>query len=113
MGVIVAFDVYDRRCILILDDSSGATIEVVCARSKEQLPKAKSDPQPAITTKATAVTGETAELYTVGPTAVDLTGVDLGSVVKIKGTIGTFRESRQILLERLCKSAQPAAVNVL
>ena len=97
---------------MILDDSSGATIEVVCGRANEQLPKAKSDLQQAITAKATAATGETEERYAPGLTAVDLTGLDVGSVVKFKGTVGTFRESRQILLERLCKSEQSSAVNV-
>ena len=89
---------------MILDDSSGATIEVVCGRANEQLAKAKSDLHQAITAKAAAVTGETEQQYTPGLTAVDMTGVDVGSVVKIKGTVGTFRESRQMLLERLCKS---------
>ena len=96
---------------MILDDSSGATIEVVCGRANEQSLEAKSNLQQAITAKATAVSGQTAETYKPGLTAVDLTGVDVGSVVSIKGTMGTFRESRQILLERLCKSVQLSAVN--
>ncbi len=32
---------------------------------------------------------------------IDLSGIDLGSVVKVKGTIGLFRGVRQIGLERI------------
>ena len=35
---------------------------------------------------------------------VDLGGVDVGMVVKAKGGVGTFRGTRQMLLERLCTS---------
>ena len=34
--------------------------------------------------------------------AVDLSGVDVGTVVKVKGGVGSFREVRQMLLERIC-----------
>lgn len=33
---------------------------------------------------------------------VDLSGVDIGTVVKVKGGVGSFREVRQMLLERIC-----------
>ena len=52
---------------MILDDSSGATMEVVCGRANEQLPNAKFDLQQAITAKATPSTAETEEHYTPGP----------------------------------------------
>ena len=35
---------------------------------------------------------------------VDLSGVDIGTVVKVKGGVGSFREVRQMLLERICRS---------
>ena len=34
---------------------------------------------------------------------VDLSGVDIGTVVKVKGGVGSFREVRQMLLERICR----------
>lgn len=83
---------------MILDDSSGATIEVTCGRSTEQSTFAQHDAQRTTTAQTKAVMGDTATGY-----KVELTGVDVGSAVKIKGSIGTFRESRQIQLERLCK----------
>ena len=36
--------------------------------------------------------------------AVDLSGVDIGTVVKVKGGVGSFRDVRQMLLERICMS---------
>lgn len=33
---------------------------------------------------------------------VDLTGVDIGAVVKVKGGLGEFRGEKQVLLERIC-----------
>ena len=33
---------------------------------------------------------------------VDLTGVDIGAVVKVKGGVGVYREEKQVLLERIC-----------
>ena len=36
--------------------------------------------------------------------AVDLSGVDIGTVVKVKGGVGSFRDVRQMLLERICTS---------
>lgn len=33
---------------------------------------------------------------------VDLTGLDIGAVVKVKGGVGVYRGQKQVLLERLC-----------
>lgn len=33
---------------------------------------------------------------------IDLTGVDIGAVVKIKGGVGVFRGEKQVQLERIC-----------
>ena len=35
---------------------------------------------------------------------IDLSEVDIGTVVKVKGGVGSFREVRQMLLERICGS---------
>lgn len=33
---------------------------------------------------------------------VDLTGVDVGAVIKVKGGVGVYRGEKQVVLERLC-----------
>ena len=100
VGVIVAIDFYPTRWIALLDDSSGATIEITCGRST-----------PAPTTSlakdtSTQLSGFEASGKGVTATgrAVDLSGVDIGTVVKVKGGVGSFREVRQMLLERICRS---------
>lgn len=101
VGVVVAFDAYGYRFIIILDDSSGANIEITCGRAKEQNADTQLDAPSTTANISSSMTGKTAQGNTV-----DLTGVDVGSVIKIKGSIGTFRETRQIHLERLCKMSQ-------
>ena len=101
VGVVVAFDVHEYRFIMILDDSSGANIEITCGRAKEQNADTKLDAPSTTETISNSMVGKTAQGNTV-----DLTGVDVGSVIKIKGSIGNFREMRQIHLERLCKMSQ-------
>lgn len=100
VGVIIALDIYPTRWIALLDDSSGATIEVTCGR-----------PAPSLTThhtNNTSLAEVLSEPDTLGVTAtghnVDLSGVDVGTVVKVKGGMGPFREVRQVLLERICRS---------
>ncbi|KAL9132358.1 MAG: hypothetical protein Q9175_006471 [Cornicularia normoerica] len=102
VGVIVALDILPTRWIALLDDSSGATIEITCAR-----------PAPKPTTRDASTTSlpEDPRLLSrldascKGVTAtgrdVDLSGVDVGTVVKVKGGVGSFREMRQMLLERI------------
>lgn len=96
VGVIVAVDIYPTRCIMLLDDSSGATIEVTCGRQKPV--------QSAPPTENVVITG-LLDVLTEGHTAtgrsIDLRGVDIGSVVKLKGGIGQFRGEKQVLLERI------------
>ena len=41
---------------------------------------------------------------------VDLSGVDVGTVVKVKGGVGSFREVRQMQLERICTFMAPLAL---
>ena len=36
--------------------------------------------------------------------------MDIGTVVKVKGGVGSFREAKQMLLERLCKSTCPSLI---
>lgn len=91
---------------MVLDDSSGATIEVTCGRSAAQVSREKGT-----VTKGATTLGEVncaGEESQIGTTAtgrtIDLKGVDVGAVMKVKGGIGTFRGEKQLVLERLCTS---------
>lgn len=103
MGVIVAFDATDYRWIFHLDDSSGATIEVTCPRERAPLPESTT-----LATNVTAGNGSSRVTSCKGRTLtgveVDMSGIDLGSVVKVKGGVGVFRDERQINLERISMS---------
>ena len=98
VGVVVAFDVFDYRYIMVLDDSSGENIEVTCGREKEQSADVKLETQQRKVAKIDSKMGKSA----MGNT-VDLNGVDVGTVVKVKGTVGSFRGMKQVQLERLGK----------
>ena len=100
VGVIVALDLYPTRWIALLDDSSGATIEITCGRSTPAPTTSLANDTP------THLSGFEASGKGVTATgrAVDLSGVDIGTVVKVKGGVGSFREVRQMLLERICRS---------
>ncbi|KAM0801416.1 hypothetical protein BDR22DRAFT_820552 [Usnea florida] len=102
VGVIVALDIYPTRWIALLDDSSGATIEITCGRPgptpttrnahSTSMPDSAMEPKKNdALTKGISATGR----------AVDLSGVDIGTVVKVKGGVGSFRDVRQMLLERI------------
>ena len=99
VGVIVAFEAHPNRFVMILDDSSGANIEITCARAQPNNPDrtTTADADDAPSEEKSDMIGKTAKGFTV-----DLTGVDLGTVVKVKGGIGLFRGERQMTLERLC-----------
>ncbi|KAL8694386.1 MAG: hypothetical protein Q9218_000952 [Villophora microphyllina] len=104
-GVIVAFDDYSNRIVMTLDDSSGSTIELFCR---------KETPNNAVVDTAVDAYGNiklngelnlpvdnehtctTNEGY-----KVNIKGIDIGSVVKVKGGISEFRGEKQITLERI------------
>ena len=90
VGIIVIFEeFYEKRWLFTLDDSSGETIEIVCPK-----PLIGHDVggrrDPVQEPDADVVNRERVMLQ-----------VNLGSVVKIKGTISVFRDIRQISLERI------------
>src|SRR5450432_999551 len=103
IGVIVAVDEYSGWAVYTLDDSSGVNIEVTCAAPP------KPDPLPedtvgdaGSTTLVPKVKSEstiTEPQKHISPDGPDLTDVDVGSVVKVKGGIGVFRGQRQIRLK--------------
>lgn len=101
MGVIVALDIFPTRWIMILDDSSGTTIEITCARPRPQgLTLLKEDPSGL--TKTSAIPDAPTEGTTATGRRIDLKGIDIGTVVKVKGGIGSFRGEKQMHLEKIC-----------
>lgn len=106
VGLVVAFDVYDRVFVLTIDDSSGVNIEVKYDRAT---PAASgvgdvTDNQ-ARKYEANKTLASDGVLDTSGVTAtgrkIRPSGVDIGSVVKIKGGIKAFRAQKQVTLERI------------
>ena len=104
VGVIVALDVYPTRWVMVLDDSSGSTIEVTCGRSAAQVSTEKDKVVNGLILLGEAT--HAGEGSRVGTTAtgrtLDLMEVDVGAVVKVKGGVKTFRGEKQLVLERLC-----------
>lgn len=80
---------------MTLDDSSGATIELVLAK-----PETWNDESNFDTVVLADRTIKRRNNYIVKD-GVDMKGIDIGTVVKTKGTMDTFRGIRQIQLERL------------
>lgn len=109
-GVIVAVDEFPGRMVYTLDDSSGVNIEVTCAappkpssRDTEMLAGLEASTS---TTKPVSVpapvkpiTPNPQEL--ISPDGPNLTNILVGSVVKVKGGIGIFREQKQIRLKTI------------
>lgn len=96
VGLVVSYeDFHQKRWLFIIDDSSGATIEVSCPK-----PEAKADRGPELAPK------EGSELNGAGfadeqARANTIASIDVGSVISVKGKLGSFRDSRQIHLERV------------
>ena len=118
VGVIVArTDVY-KRTILTLDDSSGATIDIVVMKSDpDSIPKPKpqqhtkkaeeeeqeEEPsqQQRSQTQAGPETAEETHIAATTKTTVDITPLTPGTTIKVKGTLSTFRATMQLQLERV------------
>lgn len=107
-GVIVAVDEFSGWMVYTLDDSSGVNIEVTCA-APPKLPEIggghagaldaeNSNTKPA--SGAATIKPAIAEpQILISPDGPDLTNIDVGSVVKVKGGIRVFREQKQIRLK--------------
>lgn len=106
-GVIVAVDEFPGRMIYTLDDSSGINIEVTCAAPRRPenggghtgaLDAMNANTKPASgPVPVQPVIVEPQEI--ISPDGPNLTNIDVGSVVKVKGGIGIFREQKQIRLK--------------
>ncbi|KOS37710.1 hypothetical protein ACN38_g11495 [Penicillium nordicum] len=112
VGVIVARTDIPRRTILTLDDSSGATIDIAVLK--------KTSPKPTSTSQTTSSTSQEKPPWSsfslTAPTAtnltqethvtskdhdeIDISDLQPGTVVRVKGTLSTFRSQMQLHLER-------------
>ncbi|KAL4920168.1 hypothetical protein BDW62DRAFT_23749 [Aspergillus aurantiobrunneus] len=109
IGIIVARVDVPRRTILTLDDSSGATIDVVALKGD---PASISIPTPA-STNSNSVPGKESEpgnggdasrkefhVTSTTQTPFDISSLQPGRVFQIKGTLSVFRSTMQVQLER-------------
>ena len=120
VGLIVSFELVSNRFILILDDFSGITLELTCIRKAPLCPPPDTTSSNVRSSDELEVADEaqldvsipslhkdkslaTAEIkgVTANGHEVDLSHLDIGSIVKVKGGIGEFRGQKQILLERI------------
>ena len=104
MGVIVAIDEWPTRWSMLLDDSSGTLIEITCRRLTSMSNAVNSTEDPNLLSISLAEPSVSFEGVTATGRTIDLNGIDIGTVVKAKGGIGSFRGERQMQLERICKS---------
>lgn len=94
VGVVVAFDEnFDKFWNLTVDDGSGEVIDCVCWKpEKEQVRLAGGQDGGA---KLENIDVEQQRREQV------IEGIDIGTVVRVKGTVTSFRDVRQIKIERL------------
>lgn len=90
---------------MVLDDSCGDTIELLCWRqttpnSTTNAPKIRPESpffEDELLSQDAAYTGVTGTGRTI-----NLKGYDVGAVVKVKGGLSIFRGEKQVMLERIC-----------
>jgi hypothetical protein len=94
IGVIVAFDEYfDKFWSITVDDGSGEVVDCVCWKpDREQV---KHTNRQEGDTKPEKIDVEQQRRDEV------IRKIDIGTVVQVKGTITSFRDVRQIQIERL------------
>lgn len=115
VGVIIARNEITRRTILTMDDSSGATLDVVVQQAD---PKEAAKIQADQGSNSTAKQADTAasldnleetpgilpmqalHLSTTDRTILDISKLVPGTMVKVKGTLSQFRSVVQLQLER-------------
>lgn len=90
---------------MVLDDSCGATIELLCWRPTPPKPTSNA---PTIRPESPSFEDELLSqdaVYTgvtgTGRT-INLKGYDVGQVVKVKGGLSIYRGEKQVMLERIC-----------
>ncbi|RMJ06579.1 hypothetical protein CDV36_013828 [Fusarium kuroshium] len=93
VGVVVAIDDYAGRRVYTVDDSSGACIECTILMSA---------PQEGVDSAAMATDAAPKKVdANLLATSALLANINVGSVVDVKGGISTFREERQLNIEKM------------
>lgn len=92
--IVARTDVY-KRTILTLDDSSGATIDIAVLKGDLNQPGHGHEGQQGQQGQ------EETHLTTTTLEPLDINALTPGTVVKIKGTLSTFRGKPQLHLERI------------
>jgi hypothetical protein len=90
-GVVVAVDEREKKHFYTIDDGSGATLECVV----------KVAPRPAPGTATAGAAADPASNPLSDTLPVVDAPIDVGHVLDIKGSVGTFRENKQILAEKI------------
>ncbi|KAJ5662236.1 uncharacterized protein N7477_009852 [Penicillium maclennaniae] len=112
-GVIVARNEITRRTILTLDDSSGATLEIVILHADPtglvknasvQPPKSGLEPDEVALNTSEGLPGmqsnQTVHVSATDRTVLDISSLVPGTPVKLKGTLSMYRQTMQLQLER-------------
>lgn len=93
VGVVVAIDDYAGRRVYTVDDSSGACIECTILMSVSQ---------EGVDSAGTAMNAAPNKAEANPPAAAALlANINVGSVVDVKGGISTYREERQLNIEKM------------
>ncbi|KAL1877328.1 hypothetical protein VTK73DRAFT_8781 [Phialemonium thermophilum] len=95
VGVIVAIDEYEARCIYTLDDSSGETIQCVVNKPRSA---STTDPKSAPSVPRGANASKDASAGT-GPD-ID-SDIDVGDVVDVRGGVNEIRALKQICVQKV------------
>ncbi|KZN84956.1 CST complex subunit [Penicillium chrysogenum] len=112
VGIIVARTDIPRRTILTLDDSSGATIDIAVLKKETPKPSTTSQPTPTASSEnpewssftltaptATSLT-QTTHITSKDHDEIDISALQPGTLVRVKGTLSMFRSRMQLHLER-------------
>ncbi|KAF2744659.1 hypothetical protein M011DRAFT_460698 [Sporormia fimetaria CBS 119925] len=97
VGVVVAIDdIASRYTILTLDDGSGATIEAKLLRVVT-----KNESGSNISTSTNVSNVSVIDQLGIYSVRVDKHEIDIGTVLKVKGTIAIYRDVKQLVTQRL------------
>lgn len=97
-GVVVAVDERESKRIYTIDDSSGATIECVVAVGPRVVP---GNSAATATATATAAGQAASKPNVAHPLPVVDAPIDVGHIIDIKGSVGTWWEKRQIRAQKI------------
>ncbi|KAJ5959297.1 Nucleic acid-binding OB-fold [Penicillium vulpinum] len=112
VGIIVARTDIPWRTILTLDDSSGATIDIAVLKKTEPNPNTTSQKTPttdpeqtpwssfSLTAPTATSLTKTTHITSKDRAEIDISALQPGTLVRVKGTLSKFRSQMQLHLER-------------